>query len=74
LPWNGSWLVLIPQDGSAVYGKLPVTFLRVFNIKEAEQRSVTVTGWEKFDQHPDLILFEGYITETVKAYLERKRT
>ena len=54
--------------------KLPVTFLRVFNIKEAEQRGVTATGWETFDQHPDLILFEGYITKANKAHLERKRT
>jgi hypothetical protein len=55
-------------------GKLPVTFLRVFKIKEAEQRGVKVTGWETFDQHPDLILFEGYITKNNKASLERKRT
>jgi hypothetical protein len=54
--------------------KVPITFLRVFNIKETEQRRVTVSGWEAFDQHPDLILFEGYITETNEAYLERKRT
>jgi hypothetical protein len=54
--------------------KLPVTFLRVFKIKEAEQRGITVTGWQTFDQYPDLILFEGYITETNKAHLERKRT
>ena len=67
LIWNGSWLVLIPQDGAAVYGKLPVTFLRVFNIKEAEQRRVAVTGSEEFDLHPDLILFEGYITENQQS-------
>ena len=54
--------------------KLPVTFLRVFKIKEAEQKGVTVTGWETFDQHPDLILFEGYITKNNKAHLERKGT
>ena len=54
--------------------KLPVTFIRVFKIKDVEQRGVTVTGWETFDQHPDLILFEGYITTTNKAHLERKRT
>ena len=54
-------------------GKGPVTFMRVFKPKEAEQKGVVVTGWETFDQHPDLILFEGYLTKSNEAYLERKR-
>jgi hypothetical protein len=53
--------------------KGPVTFMRVFKPKEAEQKGVVVTGWETFDQHPDLILFEGYLTRSNEAYLERKR-
>ncbi len=51
-----------------------VNFLRVFKPMEAQQKGITVTGWETFDQHPDLILFEGYLTESNKAHLERKRT
>ena len=54
-------------------GGIPVTFLRVFSLREAEERGVTITGWETFDQHPDLIMFEGYETKTNEAYLERKR-
>jgi len=54
-------------------GKGPVTFMRVFKPKEAEQKGVVVTGWETFDQHPDLILFEGYLTRSNEAYLERKK-
>lgn len=54
-------------------GKGLVTFMRVFKPKEAEQKGVVVTGWETFDQHPDLILFEGYLTRSNEAYLERKR-
>jgi hypothetical protein len=53
--------------------KLPVTFIRIFKIKEVEKRKVTVTGWETFEQYPELIVFEGYITKDNKAHLERKR-
>jgi len=52
---------------------IPVTFLRVFSLREAEERGVTITGWETFNQHPDLIIFEGYETKTNEAHLERKR-
>lgn len=55
-------------------GGAPVKFLRVFKPKEAQQRGIVVAGWETFDQHPDLIIFEGYFTTDNKAHLERKRT
>ena len=51
----------------------PVTFLRVFSLREAEERGITITGWETFDQHPDLIIFEGYETKRNEAQLERER-
>ena len=51
-----------------------VTFMRVFKPREAEQEGVVVAGWETFDQHPDLIHFEGYLTRSNEAHLERKRT
>lgn len=54
-------------------GRTPVTFLRVFKPSEAQQKGVVVTGWETFDQHPELILFEGYLTKTNEAHLERKK-
>jgi hypothetical protein len=54
-------------------GREPVKFLRVFKPAEAQQRGITVTGWEILDEHPDLILFEGYLTKSNEAHLERKR-
>ncbi len=54
-------------------GGEPVTFLRIFKPAEAEQKGVVVTGWETFDEHPDLIRFEGYLTRTNVANLERKK-
>lgn len=53
-------------------GKTPVTFLRVFKPVEAKNKGVTVTGWETFDEPPDLVLFEGYLTRNNEAYLEKR--
>ena len=50
----------------------PVKFIRVFDLSEIEKKGITVTGWETFDQNPDLILFEGYLNEkTNEAKMER---
>ncbi len=55
------------QDGQTV------TFMRVFKPREAEAKGVAVTGWETFDEHPELVLFEGFLTRANKAFLQRKR-
>jgi hypothetical protein len=54
-------------------GVKPVTFLRVFKPEEAQQKEIAITGWETFDEHPDLIHFEGYLTKSNEAFLERKK-
>jgi len=51
-------------------GKKPVTFLRVFNLQEVEKRGVEIKGWETFDQYPELVRFEGYLTKTNEAFLK----
>ncbi len=57
-----------------VDGKGMVTCLRVFRPEEARAKGIEVTGWETFDQHPELIVFEGYLTPKNEAFLERKRS
>jgi hypothetical protein len=54
--------------------KKPVTFLRVFNLQEVEKKGVEIKGWETFDQYPELLLFEGYLTKTNEAFLKPKQT
>lgn len=54
------------QDG------IKVTFLRVFSLSGAQKKGVTVAGWETFDEHPDLIAFEGHLDDYNQAYLERR--
>ena len=62
----------VEREGVLEGGKR-VTLLRVFKPMEAQERGIDVTGWETFDQHPELILFEGYLTKTNEAHLERKK-
>jgi hypothetical protein len=62
----------VEQEGVLENG-MPVSFLRVFKPIEAQQKGIEVTGWETFDRHQELILFEGYVTKTNEAFLERKK-
>jgi len=62
----------VEREGTLENG-MPVIFLRVFKPIEAQRKGIEITGWETFDQNPELILFEGYLTKANEAYLERKR-
>jgi hypothetical protein len=62
----------VEQEGVIDGGKL-VTLIRVFKPAEAQQKGIVVTGWDTFDQNPELILFEGYLTRANEAHLERRR-
>lgn len=53
---------------------VPVTLLRVFRLKDVEQTGITLDGWETFNEHPELVLFEGYLTRQNKAYLTPKQS
>jgi hypothetical protein len=44
------------KDGSQV------TLLRVFSTREVAKKGITITGWETFDEHPELVMFEGYLS------------
>jgi hypothetical protein len=63
----------VEREGVIGSNHIPVTFIRVFKLPEVEQKGVVVKGWETFDEHPDLVIFEGYVRQDNKAHLERKR-
>ncbi len=87
---DGAWGCLVSQHGvdvdtlsrdmrvvekeGMVDGKGVVTFMRVFRLSEVQQKGLDVTGWEFFDQHPELVIFEGYLTLRNEAVFERKRS
>jgi hypothetical protein len=51
----------------------PITLLRIFKPAEAKDKGVEITGWETFDQHPDLIHFEGHQPKFGGAATLKKR-
>lgn len=62
----------VVRDGT--HDDQPVTFVRIFKPDEATEKGIVVTGWETFDQHPELIYFEGYYLKgSDQAFLECKR-
>jgi len=62
----------VEREGSADGGK-KVTLLRIFQLSDIRKKGVEVTGWETFDEHPELILYEGYVTKNNEAFLEPKK-
>jgi hypothetical protein len=62
----------VEKEGVADGGK-PVTLIRVFRPAKAQLKGIVVTGWETFDQNPQHILFEGYLTRANEAHLERRK-
>ncbi len=62
----------VEREGVIDGGK-KVAHLRIFRLSDIEKKGVEVTGWETFDQHPDLVLFEGYLTRNNEAYREPKK-
>ena len=59
--------------GGTINGSLPVTLIRAFSPGEAAGKGISVTGWETFDEHPELILYEGYLTQDNKALMVKKK-
>jgi len=51
----------VERDG-VVEGK-PVIMIRIFDPAAADKESVAVEDYESLDNHPELILYEGYCRE-----------
>lgn len=51
------------------------SLMRVFRPADVKECGVTVTGWDTFDAHPELIVFDGFLMGDGQddAHLERRR-
>jgi len=67
----GDHMRCVEREGVLESGE-QVTFVRIFRPADVQNKGIIVTGWETFDEHPDLTLFEGYLTRENKAFLERR--
>lgn len=59
-------------DKPGVKDGFHVDLLRVFSLSDVRRKGTTIAGWETFDRHPELIMFEGYLDGKNEAHLERK--
>jgi len=59
-------------DKPAVKNGSNIILIRIFSLRDVEKKGINITGWETFDQHPDLVMFEGYLDDDNKAYLESR--
>ena len=66
----------VEQD--AVVGDKPVglTMIRIFDPAAAEEKGITIEDYESLDDHPELILYEGYYQENGRGetdiHIEKK--
>lgn len=55
-------------------GKKKAFYCRVFSEAQVEDAGVTVKDWTSLDDHPDLILWEGYFDEATNTVRNEKYT
>jgi len=53
-------------------GKKKTFYCRVFSEAQVAQAGVNVKGWSSLDDHPDLILWEGYFDEQTNTVRDEK--
>lgn len=68
--WKLKGVVRLKEKGKDVDS----WYVRVFDEGQAAQKGVRVKDWTTFDEHPDLILYEGWFDKkTMKAQLEERK-
>jgi len=64
-------LECIGRPGSL--GGLPVFYVRLYDRITVDQEGIVIKFFSDLDRHPDLIRFEGHISNDGKVYLRKKR-
>lgn len=52
----------VESDG--IVNDKPVTRIRIFDLATAKEKGVAIEDYQSLDNHPDLILYEGYYCES----------
>lgn len=61
---SGDEMVLLRQvESDGMVGDQPVTMIRIFDPATAKEKGVAIEDYQSLDNHPDLILYEGYYRE-----------
>jgi hypothetical protein len=73
---------LLPEDMlslqwvtlSGSFGGFSVSVVRIFNHIEANKSGFTVNNYHDLDEHPDVIIFEGYVFQDGPVHLRKKES
>lgn len=66
--WNLKGVVRPRAEGKSCYD------VRIFDMAEAAQKSVTVRDYTSLDEHPELVLYEGWFDKkTLRVEIENKQ-
>jgi hypothetical protein len=71
-PEDMSYLRCVTLSGS--FGGFTVSVVRIFNHVEAYRNGVTVSTYHDLDEHPEVIVFEGYIFKDGPVHLRKKES
>ena len=59
---------------SGSFGGFSVSVVRIFNHVEAQKSGLTVSDYHDLDEHPEMIVFEGYVFEDGPVHLRQKES
>ena len=59
---------------SGSFGGFSVSVVRIFNHFEAQESGLAVNDYHDLDEHPEMIVFEGYVFEDGPVHLRKKES
>ena len=73
---------LLPEDMlslqwvtlSGSFGGFSVSVVRIFNHVEANESGFTVSNYHDLDEHPEVVIFEGYVFKDGPVHLRKKES
>jgi len=72
LPEDIASLQCVTLSGS--FGGFSVSVARIFNHDEANRSGFTVSSYHDLDEHPEAVIFEGYIFKDGPVHLRKKES
>ena len=72
LPEDMSSLQCVTLSGS--FGGFSVSVIRIFNHVEVHEAGFTINDYHDLDEHPEVIVFEGYVFKDGPVHLRKKES
>ena len=72
LPESMSSLRCVTLSGS--FRGFPISLVRIFNYVEANMSGFTVSNYHDLNEHPEVVVFEGYVFKDGPVHLRKKES